>query len=710
MIDANQAGSDNFSAAPQVQQTFTVGKGAQAIVFTSTAPTTAVPGGPTYTPTATGGPSGNPVVFSIDASATGVCSITGGVVSFAAAGSCVIDANQAGNTNFNPAPQARQTVTVGKRAQTITFTSIAPTEAVVGGPTYTPMASGGGSGNAVVLSIDASATSACSISSGVVSFTAVGSCVIDANQAGNAEFSPAPQVQQTVLVGKRAQTITFTSKAPTGAVIGGPTYTPTATGGASGNPVIFSIDASATSVCSITGGVVSFAAAGSCVIDANQAGNANYNPAPRVQQAVSVVAVLGAPTGLRATAGFERIKLSWIAPADHGGSSVIGYRVYRGTSPGGESATPLATLPAGQTSFTDAAVTPGVTYYYVVRAFNAAGSSAPSAEAHATVTASAAGGSRLAVKPDRSGYWVLQPGGAVRALRHCNQFRLSGRPTHQRPGRGDGGHSGRAWLLAGCFRWRCVCLWRRQVLGVDGRCAAQRAGRGDDGHSGRAWLLAGCFRWRCVCLWRRQVLGVDGRCAAQRAGRGHGGHSGRAWLLAGCFRWRCVCLWRRQVLGVDGRCAAQQADRGHGGHPGRAWLLAGCFRWRCVHVRRRRILWIHRRLRGPQSGRRSVLQSRRPWLLRGRQHGPTHHFRDLIGPNLGTTQCPSRNNQDKKETGAVTRWAERDAPVNVDLARSGRSRPFAGIGFATGTEWQVTSQGRATTRASLTRPVRLGDG
>ena len=102
----------------------------------------------------------------------------------------------------------------------------------MGGPTYTPMASGGASGNAVILSIDASATSVCSITSGVVTFTGAGSCVIDANQAGNVNYNPAAQVQQTVPVGKGAQTIVFTSAAPTGAVVGGPTYTPTASGGA----------------------------------------------------------------------------------------------------------------------------------------------------------------------------------------------------------------------------------------------------------------------------------------------------------------------------------------------------------------------------------------------------------------------------------------------------------------------------------------------
>ncbi len=382
VIDANQAGNVNYNPAAQVQQTVPVGKGAQTIVFTSAAPTGAVVGGPTYTPTASGGASGNPVVLSIDASATSVCaiSITSGVVSFTAVGSCVIDASQAGNANYNPAPRVQQKFAVGMGAQTITFTSIAPTAAVVGGPTYTPMASAVrrprnpvvlsidalgherlfdldhkagwwpsprwvrvsstptrpatptttlrlrcsrpswlvwaprpscslrplrlgrwwaglltrrrpsavGPGNLVVLSIDASATSVCAISitSGVVSFTGAGSCVIDANQAGNANYNAAPQAQQTFTVGKGAQAITFTSTAPTNAVVGGPTYTPTATGGASGNPVVLSIDASATSVCaiSITSGVVSFTAAGSCVIDANQAGNADFGPAPQVQQ------------------------------------------------------------------------------------------------------------------------------------------------------------------------------------------------------------------------------------------------------------------------------------------------------------------------------------------------------------------------------------------------------------------------------------------
>jgi hypothetical protein len=53
--------------------------------------------------------------------------------------------------------------------------------------------------------------------------------------------------------------------------------------------VAITIDASATSVCSISGSTVSFIGTGTCVIDANQAGNANYNPAPQVQQSFAVI-------------------------------------------------------------------------------------------------------------------------------------------------------------------------------------------------------------------------------------------------------------------------------------------------------------------------------------------------------------------------------------------------------------------------------------
>jgi hypothetical protein len=102
--------ADPDYAISYVPGTVTVGQAAQAISFT--APATGVVG-KTATLAATGGGSGNPVTFTLDpASGTGVCTVTGTAVTYTAAGSCVIDANQAGTANYTPAPQVTATITV----------------------------------------------------------------------------------------------------------------------------------------------------------------------------------------------------------------------------------------------------------------------------------------------------------------------------------------------------------------------------------------------------------------------------------------------------------------------------------------------------------------------------------------------------------------------------------------------------------------------
>jgi hypothetical protein len=87
---------------------------------------------------------------------------------------------------------------VSATSQTITFTSTAPTDAQVGDGTYTPTATAT-SGLPVIITLDGTSTG-CALASGVVSFTAPGTCVIDANQPGNATYSAAPQVQQSFTV------------------------------------------------------------------------------------------------------------------------------------------------------------------------------------------------------------------------------------------------------------------------------------------------------------------------------------------------------------------------------------------------------------------------------------------------------------------------------------------------------------------------------
>jgi hypothetical protein len=64
-----------------------------------------------------------------------------------------------------------------------------------------------------------------------------------------------------------------------------------ATGGGSGNPVVFSADPASAKVCNASGTngtTVTYTAAGNCVIYANQAGTGTYAAAPQVQQTITV--------------------------------------------------------------------------------------------------------------------------------------------------------------------------------------------------------------------------------------------------------------------------------------------------------------------------------------------------------------------------------------------------------------------------------------
>jgi hypothetical protein len=185
---------------------------------------------------------------------------------------------------------------VGVSPQVVNFTSTAPSAPDLG-DTYSPTATGGGSDNPVVISIDLSTTNnACSISSGVVTFNNPGTCVIDADQAGDNDYAAAPTAQQQIIVGKVSQLVSFTSTAPSAPDLGD-TYSPTATGGGSDNPVVISIDVSTTNnACSISSGVVTFNNPGTCVIDADQAGDNEYSAAPTAQQQVTISAVPTGPT------------------------------------------------------------------------------------------------------------------------------------------------------------------------------------------------------------------------------------------------------------------------------------------------------------------------------------------------------------------------------------------------------------------------------
>ncbi len=107
----------------------------QTITFT---PPTLGLAGQSATLSATGGASGNPVIFSVDpSSGVGVCNVTGTdgtTIDYAQAGTCVIDANQEGGGGYAAAPTVAATITVD---QVPAFTVDSPPTTATVGQTYT---------------------------------------------------------------------------------------------------------------------------------------------------------------------------------------------------------------------------------------------------------------------------------------------------------------------------------------------------------------------------------------------------------------------------------------------------------------------------------------------------------------------------------------------------------------------------------------------
>ncbi len=273
-------GNNNFDGTPEVQISWVIQP--QTINFTSATPDFPTPGS-TYTVTATGGGSVNPVLFSIDSSSTkGACSISDSLVTFSAPGTCVIDANQAGDSGYSAAPQVQMVVFV-----------VEPPTAAISSPAdgqYYAIGQSVPTSFSCTEGANGPGLSSCTDDSGSGSpgrldTTAQGTFTYTVTATSNDGYSGTAQI--TYHVGEQA--ITFTSN-PSNASAGN-TYTVAATGGASGNPVKFSRDSSSTSgACKISGATVSFTGPGTCVIDANQSGNGSWSAAPQAQQTIVVAA------------------------------------------------------------------------------------------------------------------------------------------------------------------------------------------------------------------------------------------------------------------------------------------------------------------------------------------------------------------------------------------------------------------------------------
>ena len=253
---------------------------AQSITVTKPAPAIAAYKSQ-FTVAATGGGSGNPIVYS----SSGDCTQSQATFTMTSAnGTCTVRYNQAGNSNYKTAQQVTETVDAAKAGQSITVTKHAPPTAAYGSQ-FTVAALDSGSGKL----IEYSSSGLCTNRRATFTMTgAKGTCTVDYDQPGSTNYKAA-HVTETVNAAKAGQSIKVTTHAPGTAVLSSQ-FTVAATGGGSRNPIAYSSSGD----CTRSGATFTMTrASGTCTVKYDQAGNGNYDDASGVIEKVNAIAAFG---------------------------------------------------------------------------------------------------------------------------------------------------------------------------------------------------------------------------------------------------------------------------------------------------------------------------------------------------------------------------------------------------------------------------------
>jgi hypothetical protein len=300
--------TDGIGSVTSVPLTIEVTKRLQTPLyfFITTAPVNPHIGAPIYQPWVNGGSSTRSKQITVDPSSSSVCSIANnnlsqysvtGKVSFIGIGNCILNVEQPGDANYEAARLSQTVVVTPRDDQTpLAFTSTAPVNHHVGGTAYTVTVSGGSSSKSRIISIDEMSSSVCSISGTTsgssVTFTEIGDCIINVDQAGDYYYNSA-HASQTVTVTARSSQAALSVTTPTGAYVG-LDFIPVVSGGSGDGQVTISLASYSSPYCSITGVgtdvVITALAVGSCVMLVNKAADYNYDAATEITQLFMIYA------------------------------------------------------------------------------------------------------------------------------------------------------------------------------------------------------------------------------------------------------------------------------------------------------------------------------------------------------------------------------------------------------------------------------------
>ncbi|MFZ4478980.1 MAG: IPTL-CTERM sorting domain-containing protein [Rhodoferax sp.] len=268
-VAANQAGDANYNAAPQVTQTITIAKAAQApLTLIGVPPNITVSG--TSALSTSGGSGTGAISYAVAPASASICSLSGATLTGLAVGTCILTATQAGDTNYNAITSSPLNIQVGAGALTPLFLMANPTSFGVNG-TSALSTIGGNGGGAVTYAVS---SGPCTIAPGssTVTGTAVGQCQVVATKAADGSYGAATSNPVTLSVNLLAPSALVLSASPTTIGFGG-SSTLSTTGGIPGGAVTYSV----TGPCYVTGNTLTGTSDGSCQVSATQAATSVYS-------------------------------------------------------------------------------------------------------------------------------------------------------------------------------------------------------------------------------------------------------------------------------------------------------------------------------------------------------------------------------------------------------------------------------------------------
>lgn len=379
-VTATKNTDDTYLVTSTTSQIITVTRIDQSSVLTLVNAST-MTFGETLSLLAIGGSGDGLITYYVSNAGTTGCLIVGDVLSVTAAGNCEILASRGQSMNYNATPlgsQPTMTVVVSTASQSLQFTSSIPALPLAGGTYDVTVQSSRGLTPSISI-----VSGSCTITGTTVSFGASGNCVVEATQLGNGQYSAAPAITQTIVVGSRNQTLSFSDAtlAIGQKTFGDPSFIVDATSSEPTATVQYSLGGQTSNgACSVTSfGLVIVNRVGVCEIVATSPATSSFIAASPISHLVEIVpAIPQAPFVLATSAGNRSITVSYSPPANDGGSGISGYQLVAEDQTSGSSSIVVETgcsvaLSNQQGTCTIRGLENGVMYRIRIAAINQAG-------------------------------------------------------------------------------------------------------------------------------------------------------------------------------------------------------------------------------------------------------------------------------------------------------------------------------------------------